>query len=279
MKHIVCFSQGHSSGLVAIEVVRKYGKENVILVNHAMNNKVETDDIRRFGKEVAAFLDLPITYVNYQKIVQIENIPTQFQICIDAKAFKNPRTSNALCTSRLKTEPFNNYLAEYFSDKNCIIYYGFNPKEKDRIQRRVGILGAMGYKTDYPLAFWAERTIHSTKEINIEPPNSYNKFKHANCTGCLKGGIWHWYVTYCERPDLFEDGKNTEEELDYTILRKTINKIRVPFPLSKLQPIFELMKHNGVPASEYVSFGNQRKFLKQYSLEAEENEKPCECFV
>ncbi|MDV2812613.1 hypothetical protein, partial [Klebsiella pneumoniae] len=72
MMHIVCFSQGHSSGLVAIEVVRKYGKENVILVNHAMNNKVETDDIRRFGKEVAAFLGLPITYVNYQKIVQIE---------------------------------------------------------------------------------------------------------------------------------------------------------------------------------------------------------------
>lgn len=31
-KHIVCYSGGHSSALVAIEVVRKYGKENVVLL-------------------------------------------------------------------------------------------------------------------------------------------------------------------------------------------------------------------------------------------------------
>lgn len=33
-KAIVCFSGGHSSALVAIEAVRKYGKNNVILLNH-----------------------------------------------------------------------------------------------------------------------------------------------------------------------------------------------------------------------------------------------------
>jgi len=31
MKYIVCFSGGHSSALVAVEAVRKAGKENVIL--------------------------------------------------------------------------------------------------------------------------------------------------------------------------------------------------------------------------------------------------------
>ena len=31
-KHIVCYSGGHSSALVAIEVVRRYGKENTVLV-------------------------------------------------------------------------------------------------------------------------------------------------------------------------------------------------------------------------------------------------------
>lgn len=40
MKHIVCFSKGHSSALVAIEVVRRFGKENVILLNHDINPKV-----------------------------------------------------------------------------------------------------------------------------------------------------------------------------------------------------------------------------------------------
>jgi len=279
MKHIICFSQGHSSGLVAIEVVRKFGKENVILVNHAMNNKVEEQDIRRFGKELSNCLEIPITYVNYQNIIQIENIPTQFQICKDAGAFKNPNTSNALCTARLKTEPFNNYLKEYFSDKNCIIYYGFDAKETLRIERRASILGASGYKTDYPLALWKDRTIFSTNEIGIKPPNIYNKFKHANCTGCLKGGMWHWYVTYCERYDLFCDGKNTEDELGYTILRKSINGVQTPFPLEDFEPIFKLMKLNNVPATEHLPFGEQRKYLKQYSLEVEQNEKPCECFV
>ena len=31
MTHIVCFSGGESSAIVAIEVVRKFGKENVVL--------------------------------------------------------------------------------------------------------------------------------------------------------------------------------------------------------------------------------------------------------
>lgn len=66
MKHIVCYSGGHSSAIVAIEVVRKFGKENVILVNHDINISVESPDIKRFKKEVADYLGLEVTYVNIQ---------------------------------------------------------------------------------------------------------------------------------------------------------------------------------------------------------------------
>ena len=41
VKHIVCFSGGESSAIVAVELVRKFGKENVILVNHNINSKKE----------------------------------------------------------------------------------------------------------------------------------------------------------------------------------------------------------------------------------------------
>lgn len=34
MKHIVCFSGGHSSAIAAVEVVRKFGAEDTILLNH-----------------------------------------------------------------------------------------------------------------------------------------------------------------------------------------------------------------------------------------------------
>ena len=44
-KHIVCYSGGHSSAIVAIAVVKKYGKENVILLNHDIKNTVESQDI------------------------------------------------------------------------------------------------------------------------------------------------------------------------------------------------------------------------------------------
>ena len=54
-KHIVCYSGGHSSALVAIEVVRKYGKENVILLNHDINPRFENNDIKRFKKEVSDY--------------------------------------------------------------------------------------------------------------------------------------------------------------------------------------------------------------------------------
>ena len=52
MKHIVCYSGGHSSALVAIEVVRKFGKEDVVLLNHDINQSVESEDIKRLKKRL-----------------------------------------------------------------------------------------------------------------------------------------------------------------------------------------------------------------------------------
>lgn len=275
MKHIVCFSQGHSSALVAVEVVRRYGKENVILLNHAMNPEVEEADIRRFGSEVAQYLETSITYANYGGITDINEIPNQFEVAIKAKGFKAPRTTNAVCTNRLKTAPFQKYLSE--TGKDAIIYYGFDKSEIQRMTRRAGILGADGYKSDYPLITWTERTIHNTREIGIEPPNIYGAFKHANCTGCLKSGMQHWYVVYGVRPDLYVKASETENALGYTLNRKTINGERAPISLEELAPIFERMKTDGVPLTEHLPRAEFSKLLKKYSLECAANGKPCEC--
>lgn len=244
-----------------------------------MNPSVEEDDIRRFGREVSEVIGLPITYVNYQSVYQITDIPTQFEICNKVRAIKSPSTSSAICTYELKTKPFNAWLTSNFPDKNCIIYYGFDATETKRITRRSSILGAMGYKSDYPLALWKDRTIFSTADIGILPPNVYGEFKHANCTGCLKAGIWHWYVTYCKRKDLFDAAKNMEDETGYTILRKSINGKLEPFSLEEFEPIFNAMQVAGAPASEHISTKEQRQYLKRYYIESLEDAKPCECFV
>ena len=184
MKHIVCYSGGHSSALVAVEVCRKYGSDSVILLNHDIAAHIEEADIKRFKREVAAYLGLPITYANMDGWETLD----QFDVCVKAKAFK-VGNGQELCTHRIKTSPFMKYLAENFPEKDCIIYYGFDANETKRIQRRSTIMGAQGYRTDYPLALWNERTVRDTSDIGIVRPLGYGTFKHANCKGCLKAGL------------------------------------------------------------------------------------------
>jgi hypothetical protein len=253
---------------VAVEVFRRYGATRLILLNHDINPNVEDADIKRFKNDVAASIGVPIQYANHPKFAEMD----QFDVARKSSAFKVGSTS-VICTHRLKTEPFHKWLDEHTPDKNCIIYYGFDASEMHRIQRRVGILGAAGYRTDYPLALWS-RTIQSTTEIGVAPPMTYSKFKHANCTGCIKGGRQHWYVVYCERPDLFTKAKDTEDEIGYSILKDVY--------LSELEPMFASMKAAGVVASEHIAhqrFWVDAKRLVRSVVADTEDSKPCECFV
>lgn len=268
MKHLVCYSGGHSSALVAIEVTRRYGQENTILLNHNIHPNSEHADIKRFKEQVADYLHVPITYANMGEWDKKD----QFDVVIEAGAFK-VGTGTALCTNRMKTRPFEEYLTQEFPTKEAVIYYGFDAKEKARIQRRSSHLALLGFASDYPLALWEERTIYSTDEIGISQPNTYNQFKHANCTGCLKAGKQHWYVVYCTRPDIWAKGRLAEDLIGYTICAGT--------SLEELEPLFEKMRCLGIPATEHIPFqtfwATVRKALKEIPEQLEEQDKPCEC--
>jgi hypothetical protein len=300
-KHVICYSGGHSSALVAIEVVRRYGKENVILLNHDINSKFEDTDIKRFKKEVADYLELPVTYKNYMDL-PLSQLPDQFEVVEIENSFVSPQTRQALCTSRLKTTPLTEYLKQYFPDKDCILYYGFDENELVRVDRRKSILNDMGYESDYPLALWGEgkfkalkdfytklkinfesicksekiedrdlfeRTIFSTNEIDIIPPNTYNVFKHANCIGCLKAGQQHWYIVYFHYNWVFERAKLSEERIGYSIIKGSF--------LKDLEPKFEKMKRAGVDATEHIASQTFWSKAKKFIKKLEEDEKPCEC--
>lgn len=268
MKHVVCYSGGHSSGLTAIEVVRRYGYENVILMNHDIIETSESADIKRFKREVAAYLELPITFANMPSW----DTKDQFDVVIEAGAFK-VGNGTALCTNRMKTRPFEEWLYRNV-ERNAIIYYGFDRTKAElrRIARRSSHLAAMGFRTDYPLALWDRRTIHATEDIGIARPNVYSLFKHANCIGCLKAGRQHWYVVYCTRPDIWERGKCAEEEIGYTIIEGT--------SLEDLEPLFERMKRAGIQPTEHIPaatfWASVRKQLKDVPDE-DSSTIPCEC--
>lgn len=116
MQHIVCYSGGHSSALVALDVANRYGTKNLVLLNHDMHFSVEHADIKRFKREVAELLRVPITFANRRNATQ-----DQFDVCVESGAFK-VNNGQELCTARLKTEPFMEWLAANASKDDSTIY-------------------------------------------------------------------------------------------------------------------------------------------------------------
>lgn len=266
VKHIVCYSGGHSSALVAIEVARKFGTKNVILLNHDIHPSVESKDTKRFKVEVANYLGIPITYANHPEFEKKD--PLDIVMELGGFKFKN---NSVLCTYNLKTKPFHKYLDQNFPDKNCIIYYGFDANEKVRIQRRIGILSDLGYKSDYPLALWKDRTIRETSEVGISKPNTYELFKHSNCIGCLKAGKQHWYLVYLTRRDIWDKALLAEDSIGYSMMKNTY--------LEDLEPLFAQMKCKGITTTEHepaaTFFARVRKSFSDVIEDVDE--KPCEC--
>lgn len=262
--HVICYSGGEASALVAVEVSRRFGTESLILLNHDIIKTSEAEDIKRFKDEVAAYIGVPITYANMKGW----DTKDQFDVVVEAGAFK-VGNGTALCTNRMKTEPFYAWLKANGIDQTSTIYYGFDMKEPARIQRRSQILGIAGFRTDFPLT-WLERTIRTISEIGIVPPCTYSVFRHANCIGCLKAGMQHWYIVYCTRPDIWERGLWAEEEIGYTIIKG--------HSLKSLEPKFEIMRLAGVEPSEKLHPATFWKMTKELvGLHEAQSAMPCEC--
>jgi len=276
MKYIVCYSGGHSSALAAIETVRLYGKENVILLNHNISPKVEHEDIKRFKDDISNYLDIPITYANHQEWETATPLDiVEKQGCISSNGHM------ALCTHQLKTLPFYEYLDKNYPVKSINqfdifgdiqedvkIIYGFDKNEPQRITRRSQSLGMMGYATEFPLL--SAPKVVKTLQVGIRPPITYDIFKHANCIGCLKGGLQHWYITFCLREDIWEHAKIVEDKQDFAIIKENV------FLKDQECKFIKMLKANIVPSEK----GNPQTFWAEVRKElGADYNRPCECAI
>ena len=274
MKYIVCYSGGHSSARVAVEAVRKHGKENVILLNHDISPKAELQDVKRFKQEVADYLGLKITYANMDGWEEKD----QFDVCLELGGWKF-NNSPVLCTYNMKTKPFYKWLNENVDQdkENFTMLYGFDSNERTRIERRVGIMAKDGYITDYPLASW-KTTLNSIEELGIKLPEQYAIFGHANCIGCLKAGRQHWYIVYCYYNDIFNKAMEVENEIGFSILKDIY--------LEDLEPLFKKMKEAKVQPTEKIQsctwWASAKQKLTNFELGQikmfdDEINMPCDC--
>lgn len=238
MKYVVCFSGGHSSALAAVETVVRHGRKNTVLLNHDISSKVEDEDIKRFKREVADYLEVPILYANRENF----QADTPLSLCRQMKLMRFGK-GRSICTYYLKTEPFYRWLSENYPvrseeiSEEITLVYGFDASEPHRIARRREYLLRKGYLSEYPLAEGTP-VIQDIRDIGICLPQTYHVAKHANCRGCLKAGKQHWYMVYCLWPDIFEEAVCTEEVVGYSIIRG--------YFLHELEPLFSAMKAEGI---------------------------------
>lgn len=154
--------------------------------------------------------------------------------------------------------------------EDVVFLYGFDKNETNRIQRRIGIMANMGYKCDFPLAFW-DNPVKSSDEFGIKRPSTYDIYKHANCRGCLKAGKQSWYITYCLHPDIWAEAVLAEKEIGHSIIKDCY--------LEELEPTFKKMKCRGVNPSEVqkspAKFWSEVK--KALPVEGQLSFLPCEC--
>ena len=214
MKVVVGWSGGITSAWCGAWALSKFPKQDVIFLNH--DTKEEDPDTYRFSREVAEFLEHPITECSDGRSVT--------ELCRDQGALAN--NFMAFCSRELKAKQRDKYfkMLRDSGETEIVNVLGFSAKEQNRVQRTVAIGMIEGFTCRFPVI-----EEHKTKqeiadvfvEMGIKPPRMYCWSDHANCVGCFRGGKEYWLAVAEHAPDVFEQRAALEEEFGHTIIKDT----------------------------------------------------------
>lgn len=216
MKHIVKFSRGVTSAVMAEIVVKRYGKLDTLLVTH--DTLEEHEDTYRFGDDVAAYLGMPI--------IEISDGRSVTQVFRDEGMLGN--NTMTPCSRILKQEIGDRFIKTIIdSGDDAAVYVGMTEDEKRRLPGQREAYRKLGAEVYFPL-IEAGLDKDACKQIVIECwglrlPSTYEHFDHANClaTGCVKGGLAYWGLMYLYNRSGWEQRAALEDEFQQTILKYT----------------------------------------------------------
>lgn len=209
MKHVVQFSGGKGSAVVAKMVIDQYGHDEVILMHH--DTKAEDPDTYRFIRDVSMYLKHPVTEVSDSKgrstwdLVEKYGFPSQFM---------------PFCTEKLKQVPARKFLKSLNED--YVLYNGFGLDEYKRVIKAQAKAEEEGAKVISPLF---EQKILSRQLRNIILswgiclPNAYRFLEHNNCIPCYKGGEPHWWKVWKYYPEQFNRAMQIEDNSTHTVFK------------------------------------------------------------
>lgn len=211
-RYVVGFSGGVTSAWCAGWALQNFPREEVVLLFH--DTKEEHPDTYRFLHEMAAALGLPITERSDGRSVS--------DVFEDEGFLGN--NQNAMCSRILKMAQGDRYFDELrAAGHEPIKILGFSPRERERIQRATMRAESHGYGLRLPIvetgttkqecADWCSCT------MGVQPSAMYEHFDHANCEGCVKGGMAYWMKIREVAPAVFARRMAQEAEFGHGILR------------------------------------------------------------
>lgn len=211
-KVVVGFSGGVTSAWCAGWALRNFPREEVVLLFH--DTKEEHPDTYRFLRQMAAALDMSITERSDGRSVS--------EVFDDEGFLGN--NQNAMCSRILKMEQGDAYFEELRGQgvTELIKVLGFSAKETVRIQRAHARAESRGYSLRLPIV-----ETGTTKQecadwctaLGVCPSEMYLHFDHANCVGCVKGGMAYWMAVRAHYPEVFAKRMAQEEVFGHGILR------------------------------------------------------------
>jgi hypothetical protein len=205
MFHVVGFSGGAASSVVAEMVAAHYPK-NTILLFH--DTKTEPADNDRFRKEVANYIGLPITNDSDGRDI--------WQVFKDCGYLGNGR--NTMCSRILKQERSLRFMQAH---PDSILYIGFTVEEWRRGQRTFTRYQKKGIQVRFPLIEHKIGKAACQDKIEncwqIKLPKMYEWAQHANCSPCIKGKKAYWGLIYMFERKAWERAACAENEFGRTI--------------------------------------------------------------
>lgn len=218
---IVSFSGGAGSFVSAVRAIKKYGKENTILV--FCDTTIEDHDLYRFIAESSKKLEIPL--------IKLKDGRTPWDVFRDKRYQGNTRTAH--CTIELKGKMFRRWLDQNYTPDSCVLVFGFDWTEGHR--HATAEENYKEFECWSPLleAPYLDKTdtLNIIESYGIDIPRLYKfGFSHNNCGGfCVRAGQEHYRRLLMFLPEVYAHHEREQEQLMRDLptakpfLRKTID--------------------------------------------------------
>jgi hypothetical protein len=240
-KIVVGFSGGVSSAWCAGWALRTYPKDEVVLLWH--DTKEEHPDTVRFVREMADALGVPVTEWSDGRSVT--------QVFRDEGFLGN--NQNAMCSRILKQEPGQKFIAEAIRcGYEVVKVVGMSAKEPRRVERQASLAVNGGFSVRFPLIETSTTKQQATDwclSMGVKPSAIYCWSEHANCVGCVKGGMAYWQAVAKHAPDVYAQRTALEEEFGHGILRGGDREHYL------LKDLLQVRLKRAVPMKESIDIG------------------------